>query len=253
MSGHIYLITNQVNQKKYVGQTHRDIYQRYKEHLKLADSDDKRHLYRAMRKYGVANFTIQELETVEDDVNLDSREQYWIAYYDTHRVGYNETLGGRGYSQYNYDTIYRYYIKHGYNTTETARHFNCDISVVLNARRSNQDNPADYFISDTIEQEILEEIANGATNQDIAAKFHIHSDSVIRIKRKHNIKKYAYQSEKQAKKIIAIEKKTGSKYLFNSIREAARWLGNINYSQNIGACLHNRQKTAYGYIWEYED
>lgn len=253
MSGYIYLIINQINQKKYIGQTRRTIQQRYKEHLKLASSDDKRHLYRAMRKYGVNNFTIQELEKVEDNTDLDSREQYWIAYYDTYRAGYNETLGGEGYLQYDYNIIYRYYIEHQRNTTETAQHFNCDISVVLNARRNNQDNPSDYFISDATEQKILEEIASGMTNQDIAAKFHIHSDSVVRIKRKHGIKRYTYQLKKQAKKIIATEKATGIKYSFDSIREAARWLGNINYNQNIGACLHNRQKTAYGYTWQYQE
>lgn len=40
---------------------------------------------------------------------------------------------------------------------------------------------------------------------------------------------------------------------FPSVRQAARFLGDVKKSSNITACLQNRQKTAYGHIWKYED
>ena len=252
MSGYIYLITNKLNQKKYVGQTHKTIQERYKEHLKTAQRANTRHLYLAMNKYGVDNFTVQELEYVADDSQLDSREQYWIKYYDSYYNGYNETLGGSGYIKYDYTEIYNYYISHQHHTKETADYFDCDISVVLSARRHYNDNPSEWFISENIQQQILQEVIDEKTDNEIAHQFNIHPDSVRRIKRKNNIPKNFYQKEKQAKRIVGIEKSTGKQHHFKSIRDAARWLGNINYHQNINACLHKRQKTAYGYEWFYE-
>ena len=47
--GYIYIITNNVNDKVYVGQTYRSIKERFSEHLR---SNDDCYLHRAMRKYG---------------------------------------------------------------------------------------------------------------------------------------------------------------------------------------------------------
>ena len=253
MSGYIYLITNRVNQKKYVGQTRTTIKERYKKHIKTSRTSN-RHLYCAMRKYGIENFIIEELEYVENDNQLDIREQYWISYYNSYYNGYNETKGGSGNLQYNYDEIYEYYIANQQNTTKTAQHFNCDISVVLNARRNHNDNPSKYFISDKIKCSVEQELLAGKAINKIAKKYNIHPDSIARIKKELNIPicQYQYQKEKQAKKIIGINIETKEKHFFNSIRDAARWLGNINYNQNISACLHKKQKTAYGYVWIYQ-
>lgn len=38
---------------------------------------------------------------------------------------------------------------------------------------------------------------------------------------------------------------------FRSITDAARFCGNANYCSNINAVCNNRQKTAYGYTWQY--
>lgn len=40
---------------------------------------------------------------------------------------------------------------------------------------------------------------------------------------------------------------------FSSLHEAARFLGNENYYQNIGAACRGKQKTAYGYRWSYKE
>ncbi len=40
---------------------------------------------------------------------------------------------------------------------------------------------------------------------------------------------------------------------FGSAREAARFLGNESKNVNINYCLRGKTKTAYGYIWKYED
>lgn len=66
----IYVITNQINGKQYVGKTTGTIKDRFRSHI--CDSKkrkcEKRPLYNAMRKYGIENFSIEQLEkcSIED-------------------------------------------------------------------------------------------------------------------------------------------------------------------------------------------
>ena len=99
----IYLITNKVNEKKYVGQHCGTSDSRWKQHLAAAlKLEDPKPLYAAFRKYGIENFTYEVLEVLPKDSDeklLDEREIYFIKYYDTfikNGKGYNLTLGGDG-------------------------------------------------------------------------------------------------------------------------------------------------------------
>ena len=91
----IYKITNKINGKSYVGQS-TDIERRWREHHYRYWNNDNV-IYMAFRKYGIENFDfsiIEECSTQE----LNSREEYWINYYDSYYNGYNETVGGDGSS-----------------------------------------------------------------------------------------------------------------------------------------------------------
>lgn len=90
--GYIYLITNKINGKQYVGQTARDIWTRFEEHCKPSNATHSA-ISRAIIKYGYNNFTLTTLEEVELE-KLDERERYWIAKYNTKENGYNQNLGG---------------------------------------------------------------------------------------------------------------------------------------------------------------
>lgn len=96
--GYIYKITNKINNKVYIGQTSRTIEIRWKEHKKNINSlCDRLPLYKALKKYGVDNFTIEEIDECENSL-LDEREIYWIHYYNSFSKenGYNCTSGGKG-------------------------------------------------------------------------------------------------------------------------------------------------------------
>jgi group I intron endonuclease len=99
----IYLITNTVNDKKYVGQHCGKRDSRWKQHLNSAlKIQDPKPLYAAMRKYGIDKFTYKVLEDLPQNTNqelLDNREMFFIEYYNTYikyGKGYNLTLGGGG-------------------------------------------------------------------------------------------------------------------------------------------------------------
>jgi hypothetical protein len=84
----VYKITNIVNEKIYIGQTTETLEKRFKRHSGY-QLNDNTYLHRAMKKYGVDNFKIEEIERVKNQKELDEREYYWIHYYNSHIEGYN--------------------------------------------------------------------------------------------------------------------------------------------------------------------
>lgn len=252
--GYIYLITNKINGKRYVGKTETTVEARWKRHLSIAKNPNaqKYAIHQAILKYGAESFIIKEIEKVPT-TKLSQREQYWIQYYNSYKRGYNETLGGDGNTKYNYLDIYEYY-NMCRNTTATAEHFNCDISVVLSARRHFGNNPTDYFVSeDKIEKIYILYTIYKKTIKEIAIIMGLHEGTISYILKNKGMERFTTQLERQAKPICCMNILDGEIIKeFPSIRAAARWLGNINFAQNIGACCKHRQKTAYGYIWKYK-
>lgn len=134
--GYVYLITNKINNKKYVGKTELSIKARWKQHIKDSKKEqcETRPLYRAIRKYGAEHFSICKIDTGYGN-ELNSREQYWIQYYNTYEDGYNATLGGDGKILLDYDEIIKAYLmKH--NATEVAKTFRCSVDSVYKIMRA---------------------------------------------------------------------------------------------------------------------
>jgi group I intron endonuclease len=96
--GRIYLITNRVNGKVYVGQTRSSVRYRWKNHISQSNSGCKYYFHSAIRKYGEHKFTVSTIQDCYSEQDLDDAEEYWISYYQsfTDRTkGYNTTSGGR--------------------------------------------------------------------------------------------------------------------------------------------------------------
>ena len=60
-------------------------------------------------------------------------------------------------------------------------------------------------------------------------------------------------SQPTMKKVRGINTSSQEILEFISAAEAARFTGDLKHRPNIVACLSGRQKTAYGYKWEYCD
>lgn len=137
---YIYKIINNINDKIYIGKTTRTISERWKEHQKdyLRIEESKRPLYVAMRKYGIENFAIEQIEEVSIEL-LEEREKYWIEYFSSFKYGYNATIGGDGRPYIDYDLVV-YTYRRIKNITETAKLLAIDshsVSRILKAKNED--------------------------------------------------------------------------------------------------------------------
>ena len=128
---YIYKITNNINQKIYIGKTDFSIEKRFKEHCRDAfkPHNEKRPLYDAIKKYGIEHFSIEEIEETDCP---EEREQYWIEYFGSFKNGYNATLGGDGTHYRDYDLVYALY-KEGKTIKEIASLLGYDIKTCRKA------------------------------------------------------------------------------------------------------------------------
>ena len=90
----IYKVTNIKTNEIYIGKS-TTVASRWQNHVKsafglegVADSQ----FQRALKKYGVQNFTWELLEEITKD-KLTEREKYYISFYDTTKYGYNQRVG----------------------------------------------------------------------------------------------------------------------------------------------------------------
>ena len=90
MYGYIYKTTNLIDGMIYIGQKHATKF------LGNSYLGSGKLLIRAVNKYSSDNFIVELLEEVATKEEMDSREIYWIKFYNAtdHSIGYNISEGG---------------------------------------------------------------------------------------------------------------------------------------------------------------
>lgn len=217
--GYIYKITNNINNKIYIGKTElSDPECRWKEHLRdyKRIKNEKRPLYEAMNKYGVENFYF---EIIEETDNTEEREKYWINELRTYIGfkdcnGYNATLGGDGkcYLNLNEEEVIKYH-------TEEAS----------------------YVLSDT------------------AKYFNVDRSSIKKILKKHNIPCMKYSDVYSMRFFIengaVVQISTQTKMIIEKFKNITDVVQELNFSMSsISEACHNRRGNhyAHGYLWYFE-
>lgn len=207
--GTIYKIINKTNGKIYIGQTKKSLEKRWKIHLLDCTKFPKRRLYKDILSYGADNFLIEPIESVEDAI-LDTRESYWIQYYDSHTHGYNETMGGQGKQIYDYDYIAQLILeKETYQ--EVADEIGCCVDTVsfVGKKYNLKHKPRNNFVS--LSKPVMQYDKNGNYIQS----FDSYTDAARWLE--------------------------DNCYVSGSLRGVA---------SHIGEVCSGRRKTAYGFIWK---
>lgn len=90
----IYKFTSKTTGLSYIGQSIK-IEDRYNQHLlKMNDKTENSKWYQALREQGIDNFEFSVLEECNPE-ELNMREIYWIAEFNSYKNGYNSTPGGQ--------------------------------------------------------------------------------------------------------------------------------------------------------------
>ena len=94
----VYIITNKINGKCYIGKTVKPLQFRWSCHKSLARSGNNTYLHKAMRKHGIDNFEIEPLIELTQDEELLDWEVELIGIFKSNNSsnGYNLTIGGDG-------------------------------------------------------------------------------------------------------------------------------------------------------------
>lgn len=101
---HIYGITNNCNNKIYIGQTRQGYLKRFEQHLQKSSGCPL--LKKAIEKHGKQNFVCELLDTAYSQEEADEKEKMWICCLKTYQKenGYNLSLGGN-IGHFNDDTL----------------------------------------------------------------------------------------------------------------------------------------------------
>ena len=180
MNGFIYKITNNLNNKVYIGQTIQKPIERFYQHC--AKKCDKYILnmviHKAIFKYGKDNFTFEVIEEVPKQ-QLNEREEYWIKYYNSYTDGYNSTKGGqkgnKPFKNIDNNAIIEQY-QQGKSLRTIGKMFNIDKATVKSILIRNNiklRTTRTYKLSQEDRANIISDFKQGLSRKTIISKWNI--------------------------------------------------------------------------------
>lgn len=224
----IYKITNKINGKIYIGQTIRTLKERWKNHKEQAKSGKRcRAIHHAIRKYGIENFTVEQIDLAVSQEELNEKERYWIEFYDsTNRdKGYNLTDGG------NY-----------FKMVESVK-----IKISEFAKTRIGDKNPRYGVPMTLENRLKISAVNKLRTGEKNSFYGKHHTEEAKQKMRGKRPSITGAKNPKAKRVLCVE--TGE--VFESGALAAKAM-NVYYG-SVRKCCQGNRKTAGGYHWQYID
>lgn len=246
--GYIYIITNKINGKKYIGQTcQSDINKRWKQHKSINKKHIGQILFNAYTKYGIHNFTFKIL-CICFDSDTNNYEIEYIKKYDTiYPNGYNLQPGGNS-RKHNEFTI-----KQISNSLKGEKSFNFGkkLSVETKQKISQSLRGKNH---PNFNKKMSDEQKNKIKNT--VNSFSVEKRKEISLKISNSLKLYnnnvSNRKSVRSKKICQYDLNGILISTFNSISEASQ---NLNLDRmTISRCCNDKYehyKTCGNYIWKY--
>jgi len=158
--GIIYKATEHTTGRVYIGQTIKTLARRKTNHAFAAKKGDRRGKFQiAIIEHGINAFCWEQIDTAENQYELDQKEKYWIDFYKSNNptYGYNLTTGGIVY-----------------NPTEETKQ---KISVSMRGENNHK-----AVLTEQIVKLIKIDIRNMANNREIARKHNVSYEIVKNIR-----------------------------------------------------------------------
>lgn len=277
----IYKIENLINGKVYIGKSV-DIKSRLQNHKsesfnKNSNAYDTA-IHRAIRKYGIENFSFEVIEECSRE-NLSDKEKYWIKFYNSFGSGYNLTTGGEGVPTVNEKQIRKLWddgLSIGEIFEKTKYNKHTIINVLQNyhkysRKESNRRGRLDAFknrVKPVIQYDFDGKFVQEYNSTKDAANANGIGENLIRacLSGSQNSAggyQWRYKSDDTPtyyKPKTAIKKKSVLQFDISgnliaehcSVSKAAKSVGLSNPTSIIVSCKSST-RTAAGYIWRYKD
>ena len=281
----IYKITNLINGKSYIGQS-KNITTRWRRHRTSAynknDCSYEYPLYRAIRKYGLENFSFEILEEclVKE---LDEKERFYIEKFNSFEEGYNQNKGGltgnhSKLSEENLKEIIFLLQTTDLTNVQIGERFNVSENTVcgINTGYFWKNDSLRYPIREKVKIEksskkisnipdknelfaLLTELQNFSA---VARIFEVSDNAVRKWCVKYDLpthtsdyktKKIKNKPQNDKKSVKMIDLKTNEVIkIFPTIADAERYLtGNSTGGSHIGQVCKGERRSALGYNWEF--
>ena len=277
----VYCYTTPSN-KKYIGITQYSLKQRMK-------SGYNEYFSNAIKKYGLENINS---EILRDDLTFEEAaelERYYIHLYNTtdKNKGYNITYGGEGFCKYDYFEVIDYYKNSGECFKDTLKYLGCSSKTLLNILEgagynrkeltSKIDREAYYnqgkntpVLQYDLKGNFIKEYKSMKEAADAVGLKSSTSIFAVCEGKRNKAKNYFWRfkesdfiplkieivflSKHWKVKIGQYDKQTGQLLnIYNSIVEANLSLGKAKNDSSITAVCKGRRKSAFGYVWKYEE
>lgn len=259
MYGYIYKTTNIINGKIYIGQH------------KATKFDPTyfgsgKHFLNALKKYGVDSFSCEILEWCETQSLANSRERFWIAYYNAkdRSVGYNITDGGEGWKGAHHSKETREKISRAKTGSHPKRVYIVSdetrkkISSTLKAKNQSSWNkgiPCRDETREKIRKALLGKKLPIEVIEKMRKKTPWNKGIPMTEEAKKHLKEVNLGKRVKRRTVGQFDKQTGELLgTYISCTDASIAIGKerVGHSK-ISCCCNGTRKTAYGYVWRYLD
>lgn len=239
----VYLITDTINHKFYVGVTCQGYLHRYRDHINSAKNGSAVLLHEAMRKYGYNNFKVELLESNVPDSKIASRERYYIRKYHSYYLddcGYNMTHGGCGVAGYHHTELSKQKMRESMKHIKFSESRNQKISEALRGKHKTLEH-----------RRALSSARLGRFHGEDNPFYNKHHSESTKSVLREDIRKYD---------VFCIDDDQNIIHSFHGICEAARWVISEKLSSaSVSTCARriltvaqsdSDSCTAYTYHWK---